>query len=206
MKCIASFAVGDALKYQKYTIGNLKRFADLHNYDLCVPTTVELNPPSWGKIPLLISLLQTYDKVLWVDADIYIMDISEDIVFPINYSTAMVRHYIDKQHTHDTKVEEDGKCWVPNCGVWYLRKSALSLLNSIRSLYSKYRTHCWWEQAALIELLDAIEAPYWLDVSWNRHVLDNQTSDKFRFLHATAIDDRVRLLRTLSSYDQSGIF
>ncbi len=102
-------------------------------------------PPAWRKIPLLLEALTRYDEVVWFDCDLVIVDSSED--FPpmdSNKLFSMVRHFEDASE-------------VPNSGVWRLKKtcgvlSSEVLLRSMLCL-EVFKTHGWWEQAALLTLM-----------------------------------------------------
>src|SRR5262249_39072233 len=146
-------------------------YAQRHEYELIdAPPQRDDRPPSWLKVPLLHELLATYDEVLWLDADVVIVNEHDDLAddVPDEDWQAVVRHYTP-----------DGE--VPNCGVWLLRPSMRPVLDAMWQLDS-YREHPWWEQAALLELLGyrghpvRLEQPTelyartcWLGLEWNSH-------------------------------------
>ena len=76
------------------------------------------NKICWLKIPLLSSLLEKYDEVVWMDSDVVIVgsdNIFDDITeCPISLAV------------HKTAAGE-----IPNSGVWAVRKSAKDILDTI---------------------------------------------------------------------------
>jgi hypothetical protein len=167
-------------------------YAKRHGYQAVLDQTPTLDPPSWGKVPLLQALLDSVDAVLWLDADCLIVDGSEDIAagVPEGMAQAMTAH-----------VTWQG-C-IPNCGVWYLTHEAKPLLQEVMGLYQKHRDHVWWEQAAVIERInDGWKArTWWLDPGWNRHVHDMQQTNRIRIEHYTALPDRLGQLKARLALD-----
>jgi hypothetical protein len=85
----------------------------------------------------------------------------------------------------------------------------LSVLDEMWKL-TEYIDHCWWEQAAMLELLGfdprtrpvSLFAPtelwdrtHWLETGWNVHVNDVYKSPRPRFKHATMWPDRAAVMR-----------
>jgi hypothetical protein len=205
-RCLVSFGVGEGAAWREFTLPPMQAYAKRHGYETCFDAAPELSPPSWGKVPLLLRLLESHDAVLWLDADVMVMDWSEDIADAVGETAAvggLVAHQVEARHCHGMQ-DVAGLCRVPNCGVMYLRREAAPLLSAMLGLYGKYRDHPWWEQAALIELLDRPEE--WrltnLSPGWNRHPFDCQPCDRVRFYHATAIPNRLDFLRTMMRYFQ----
>src|SRR5579859_2492075 len=92
---------------------SFERFAALHGYALVVGQDDEISAgraPSWGKVVLLRQLLDTYDRVVWVDSDAVIVDPTTDIFAGLRSRrplSLVVHHYDDLE--------------VPNAGVMALR-------------------------------------------------------------------------------------
>jgi hypothetical protein len=203
--CLASFATGEAARFVPHTRPPMSRYAAVHGYETCFDAVPEIDPPSWGKVPLLRDLLGTFDAVLWLDADVLILDRSDDIAAGVEdwAVTAMVRHQVESRHTHGiVQADHDGLAMVPNSGVWFVRREALPLLDALLARYPQHRDSIWWEQTALIEMLPAGWSPqtHWLDPGWNRHPFDKQPTSRVRFVHCTAIPDRVKLAADLSEF------
>jgi hypothetical protein len=120
----------------------MRPFADRHGYDLVVGHGDSGGrPPAWGKVVLLRRLVEIYDRVLWVDADILIVDGSEDLPsLPQDMMQAIVIH----------RGRED----VPGTGVWLLRGGAdtARYLDEVWARTDRI-SHPWWEQAAVHDLL-----------------------------------------------------
>jgi len=194
-KALTTFGLGPMAELLDISLPTFAWYAQTHGYDLFVPSGEQFSsmrrPPSWGKIPLIMSLIQSgYDTVLWLDADVAVVRHDKDIVddLPTEAPMGMVVH-----HTPDGAV--------PNCGVWLVRAESAEMLESLWPLNEFDRSACWWEQAALIAALggdpDATpvavpagrawaELPY----EWNSHVRDARGISDCRFFHATCFPDR----------------
>jgi hypothetical protein len=148
------------------------RLADQFNYDVVIGTGSEADPrpASWSKIPLLLTALDRYDLVLWLDADTAVVSFDDDpaLCLPIDSYQAFVAHQWDDET-------------MPNAGVWLLRSGDRSkdFLRAVWSL-EQYTDHHLWENAAILELLGFEPSPWrpgsptrWsegttcLDPSWN---------------------------------------
>lgn len=195
MKALTTFGLGPMAAMRDVALPTFARYAQSHGYDLFVPSGEQFasmgRPLSWGKIPLIVSLLRGgYDAVLWIDADVAVVRYDKDILddLPADAPMGLVVHRT-----------EDGA--VPNCGVWLVRSEACELLESLWPLNGFDRSSCWWEQAALIAALggdpDATpvavpagrawaELPY----EWNPHRRDSRGVSACRFFHATSFPDR----------------
>jgi hypothetical protein len=204
-KALASYGTGACEAYREFTLPPMRRYAERHGYAACFDSLPTLDPPSWGKVPLIRQLLDDHEAVLWLDADVLIFDPSDDLAadVPAWAVQAMVRHTVNVRHAHGVvPVDVHGQAMVPNTGIWYVTRYAAPLLDAMLSLYPQHRDSVWWEQSAMVELLPNGWAgvTHWLDPSWNRHVFDSQPCDRQRFIHATAVTDRVGLLRSLAEF------
>ncbi len=88
-------------------------------------------------------LLREYEEVLWLDADVAIVDASEDLadsVRPGAYQAMAEMRFEDRT-------------WV-NAGVWHLRADERTdrFLQAVWDS-TEYIDHVWWENAAVLELL-----------------------------------------------------
>jgi hypothetical protein len=140
-RAICTFGIGPHVDLLAITVPPLRSYAVRHGYDLVVRTEVSglTRPPSWAKVVLLRELLDTYDVVVWIDADAIVVDPTGDIAPGVpRRPMSLVSHVIDGVP-------------VPNCGVMVLRRGpdALSLLGRMWRRVELI-DHRWWENAALI--------------------------------------------------------
>lgn len=190
-KALTTFAYGPQADLLEVSLPTFQRYALVHGYDLFVPAQRDLNRHhSWMKIPLICSLLNVYDTVLWLDADVVVRRFDVDIE---SVTPPSPMHMV----VHETP---DGS--VPNCGVWIVRKEAAEFLESLWPLTGFARSECWWEQAAVIAGLggDPDATPTstpggsgWgqLPYEWNPHPHDRRgVPADCRFFHATMAPDR----------------
>ena len=152
---------------------------------------------SWWKVPALKAALSEYDEALWLDADTVIVDGSEDLDVPEDAWQALVRH-------------RTGDGDVPNCGVWYVRKPMIPVLDAVWA-QTRRLDHGWWEQSALMDLLGfdfrpgvrahlaqpsgLYERTHWLDHGWNHHKWDTPGPEYVRIGHASMHEDRAAVMR-----------
>jgi hypothetical protein len=189
-KAIFSFGVGPLATFARLTRPSMSRYAERHGYVQAFDMVPPLDPPSWAKVPLLRSMLDRFDAVLWMDADCLVVDDSEDIAaeVPEGMAQALVAHV-----THEGRV--------PNCGVWYLTREARPLLDEVMGLYEQFLHHPWWEQGAMISRLPHgwDQKTHWLDPGWNRERHDTQPTGRVRIEHFAGgggvIGERLMLLR-----------
>ncbi len=144
-RALCTLAVDRHQELLDITRPTFERYAIRHGYDLVVRTDVSAlrgRPASWGKVPLVLELLDRYDVVVWVDVDAVIVDQATDIAAgPSTRPVQLVFHEIDG-------------VVVPNAGVLVLRRgpAAIRLLEQIWHR-TEFIDHRWWETAALIEVL-----------------------------------------------------
>lgn len=182
------------------TIPMLHEYSQRHGYDFACECMNGSRAPAWQKIPLIREALNSYDRVIWIDADVVIEQGDVDILdeCPRAIWQALVRHRT-----------ECGE--VPNTGVWILSKAMLPILEQAWRL-EKYINHGWWEQAAILELMGydlsaksttakrdkptpAYENTFFLDATWNHHPQDVARVDTPRFRHVTQYPDRLAAVR-----------
>lgn len=185
-RALITFAVGPYEALAEIARPGLEAYAERHGYELeAAAPTMMPRPASWMKLPLLANALDRHDEVLWVDADVVIVDDELDLAdeVPAEQWQALVRH-----HTPDGQV--------PNCGVWFCRRQMLPVLEQLWEM-NEYLLHPWWEQGALLELLGYRGRPvelvepteltwrtHWLELEWNSHE-ERDRHPSPRFAHAT---------------------
>lgn len=132
------------------------KYAARHGYDFIMPNSepeslqyykhrdVYRQKPSWLKVIFIAELLADYDTVLWLDSDIVVQDMYDDI------DNSVDRDSLFGISLH--QADPYGRC--PNCGVWLVRGSdeTCELLGRMMSRNPAdhpltFRT---WEQGALI--------------------------------------------------------
>lgn len=158
-------------------------------------------PAAWCKLPLIVTLLQDFDAVLWLDADIVVVDGSRDVFAEMKPGTvqAMTEH-------------ETPSGMVPNSGVWIVTRHMQHTLARVFHLHED-ASHPWWEQAAVMRLMGyAVEpGPFgrldtpttlyhrttFLGPEWNDHPHDRRRSPCPLFFHVTQYADRLSEIRKL---------
>lgn len=197
MKVLTSFAFGEQKDLLELAIPSFLRYACLHNYDTYIPAKPEnfKRPWSWLKVPLVLSLLENYETVLWVDADIVIRDANKDILEDCSSTPFNLV-------VHETS---DGK--VPNLGMFVANQSAIPILKQMWELDKFRRSQYWWEQAAFIAAAggDPDATPTFTPPSniwtslpyiWNPHKNDKRgIPDDHRFFHATMFPNRLEAMK-----------
>lgn len=206
-KAITSFGVGYHSRLLALSAPTFYLYANNHNYDFFIPGNnffteeTKQRHPAWWKLDVIEYLLNVYDQVLWLDADVIICKFDIDIVNTIDTNNMDFGVVV-----HETP---DGQ--IPNCGVWLLNKSALNWLPQLRQHNSFARSQCWWEQAALLHIMgmnpddqpitlpDSYNLPWkQLDYLWNPHINDNRKiPQETRFFHATCFNDRYAVMKNI---------
>ncbi len=128
------------------SLHTFRRFGERHGYDVVVggEEAIEDRAPAWNKVLLLRSLLESYDYVLWIDADAIILDDSIDPISLLEegHYQALVKYRWN---------EEESAC----TGVWLLRnvEKAIAFLDAVWNGGEGYLRLHPWEQAAAMRLL-----------------------------------------------------
>jgi nucleotide-diphospho-sugar transferase len=161
------------------TLGTFARYSRTHGYALHVEWNDigQGRPAAWGKIRLVQSLLQSFDEVLWIDADAAVVrfdaDISREV--PSGVDLALARD-------HHARMD------LPNTGVMLWRRTS----DSLRLLDAAWEQthlidHPYWEQAALLELMgydvrDLHDVQMIAPTVWHRgvHYLGDEWNATFR--------------------------
>jgi hypothetical protein len=209
-RALVTFAVGPHAPLLEMALPAMERYADWHGYDLVTdPPGLLLRPPSWHKITAVLAALDTHDEVLWVDADVLILDDSVDLADEVD---AKAWQAITRHHTREGEI--------PSVGVWLVREPMRPWLKKAWGL-TRYLNHRWWEQAAFLDLLgyradpppcrlirstDLYANTYWLGEEWNQLLLQYPEGDEpmapARFVHVgpgSPIDWRAQTMRELAS-------
>jgi len=198
-RAIVTFGTGPCAEMLSIALPSFKNFADRHGYELLVVEGLEPKmPPAWYKVPVLLEALKTYEEVLWLGADLVIVDGREDMTVGADAWQAMVYH-----HTGDGEV--------PNTEVWYNRRAMIPVLEQMwRMAHSGWSNAPWWEQSASMELMGYVDIrrpvylgiptevykhTHQLDNSWNVHVWDRPQPEHPRIQHATMYPDRLGIMR-----------
>lgn len=195
-RAICSLATGDYRALLGRSALSFRPYAERWGWDLVLSTEdlADGRPPSWATVPLLRSLLDEYEWVLWLDADVVVVDLDADISQEIqdDKDLYVVEHTWLGQYT-------------ANCGVVLLRSCdwARAFLDEAWAL-EEYSEHAWWENAAVLELLGygleparLVEPTPWLartkliDRRWNSVELDR--ADRPAFVHRGFYDVRTRM-------------
>jgi hypothetical protein len=144
-QAIASLGTGAHERLMAIAARSFRPYADRHGYDLHLHTrsAEPSRSPHWSKIRILRELIERYDLVVWLDADVVITDNRKDIARELEPEQFF---YLVEHVYNDERV--------PNAGVMMLRsgETAARFLDEIWAL-DKYINHEWPEQAAIMDLL-----------------------------------------------------
>jgi len=144
-KAFCTFGVGPYAEVLDVARPTFEKYCDLHGYQYFeqyprIMGKLE-RPPAWGKVYMMMELLEDYDVVLWIDCDVLILkfDIDIDDCVPLEDIQAIVKH-------------QSGEAQIPSTGFWYARHEMIPYLEKIWSM-EKFIHHQWWEQGAFQNLL-----------------------------------------------------
>ncbi len=130
-------------------------YARQHGYELQLETNAPQidRPLPWAKIALLRKAIQRYEVVLWLDADVMIVDQALDIASELEPDCFL--YLVEHQYKGIR---------MPNSGVMLIRScaEAVAFLDEVWS-QSQFTHHKWWENAAICHVLG-----YDLDPPWPR--------------------------------------
>lgn len=197
-RALVTFGTGTHADLLSVALPSFQAYAARHGYELLIADMPASDrPPSWLKVAALSSALERFSEVLWLDADVVVVDDSEDIAVAVPASCwqglAMHAGTSDGEH--------------PNHGVWLVRRSMRATLRMIWSM-TQYLHHPWWEQAASLELLgyDPSSRPVritgpsalrdrtaFLGSEWN--CLPSANVAHPRFMHAAGQPNRIDLMK-----------
>lgn len=144
-KVIASLGSGAQSRLLWLASISFRPYAARHGYDLALHTqTLDSSRPApWSKVLLLRKLALEYELVLWLDADLVIVDRTTDIARELEDERFL---YLVE---HSTK---EGR--MPNSGVMLLRggRPTVAFLDEVYA-QTDLINHRWWENAAICRLL-----------------------------------------------------
>src|SRR3990167_8024976 len=92
-RCIVTHASGPHEELLPISEPGFRDFAQRHGYDFVVGEKLTDRPPAWNKVYLILEMLAKYSDVLWLDADLVIVDPSQDLPVKPSATMAMVRHF-----------------------------------------------------------------------------------------------------------------
>jgi hypothetical protein len=144
-KVIASLGTGPQSRLLWLASRSFKRFAQRHGYELALTseTLDPTRPAPWSKVVLLRRLAAEFELVVWLDADLVIVDDKEDIAVELREERFL---YLVEHHTKEGRM--------PNSGVMMLRggERTLEFLDEVYEQVDLIE-HRWWENAAICRLL-----------------------------------------------------
>jgi hypothetical protein len=144
-KVIVSLGIGPQERLLRLASRSFRRYATAHGYELSLHTRPvdATRPAAWSKVLLLRRLAATHDLLVWLDADLVIVDYSIDI------ARELEGHRFLYMVEHETK---EGR--MPNSGVMMLRGGAPTI-DFLDDVYAQEDliNHRWWENAAISRLL-----------------------------------------------------
>lgn len=198
-KALLTFGTGPHAEYLGIARVSFKAYAKRHGYDYFEAQNIgTARPAPWYKVKGLIGLLRSgYDDVIFIGADLVIVDGREDVLDQVQADAwqAMVAH-----HTADGIV--------PNTDMWIVRQPMIGYLEEVWQ-QQQYLYHGWWEQAALLHLMGyqlaqpcqqvratvLADHTQFIDAAWNVHLWDRPIPQHPRFQHATMWPDRAQIMR-----------
>jgi hypothetical protein len=144
-RVIASLGAGPQQSLLRLARRTIEPYAKRHGYELELHTDVvdASRPAPWSKIRILRQLVERYELVVWLDADLVIVDARVDLASELEDGRFL--YLVEHRHSD----------WrMPNTGVMMLRggAEAAAFLEETWSL-ERYVEHRWWENAAVCELL-----------------------------------------------------
>jgi hypothetical protein len=175
---------------------SFERYAERWGWDLVLSTETLAGdrPAPWGKVPLIRSLLDDYEWVLWLDADVVVTDLDADI-------SGLVRDDKDLYLVEHAWLGQ----YTANSGVMLLRSNDWSR-SFIDEVWARAddRDRPWWDNAPVLELLGysleparLVQPTPWLqrtqliDKRWNS--IELEPAERPAFVHRGFYDVRTRI-------------
>jgi galactosyl transferase GMA12/MNN10 family len=144
-KAIVSLGTGPQARLLALASRSFRRYAARHGYELELHTETldRTRPAPWSKVVLLRELARSHDLLLWLDADLVIVDDSTDIAEELEEGRFL---YLVEHHTKEGRM--------PNSGVMLLRggEATIAFLEDVYA-QEDLVSHRWWENAAICRLL-----------------------------------------------------
>jgi glycosyltransferase involved in cell wall biosynthesis len=160
---ICSLALGSGYKKTvELCTQSQQSYALRHGYTYISDESVyDSNRPfAWSKIPLILKYISEYDFIVWMDADVLIMNPEIKLEIFINMMKPSSFMFVG----HDLNNLNTGVFVIRNCTL--AREFLADVWNK-----TEYLHHVWWEQAAVIELWKNSQKyrPH-IDVLEHRHI------------------------------------
>jgi len=138
---------------ERYSLPTFRRFADRFAYEVLASRLDDdgasddrraTNATRWAKLPLLRQALESYDTVVWFDADVMICRFDDDIASHL--APDKFQAFAIEQVPQDRRIN-------PNTGVWVLRsgRRAVRFLRSVER--AGQQRGPWADQAAVMKVL-----------------------------------------------------
>ena len=144
-KAIVSLGTGRQARLLALASRSFRRYATRHDYALELRTEAldGSRPAPWSKVVLLRELADHYDLLLWLDADLVVVDTSTDISEELEEDRFL---YLVEHRTKEGRM--------PNSGVMLLR-GGQPTIDFLDQVYAQddLIEHRWWENAAICRLL-----------------------------------------------------
>ncbi len=144
-KAIVSLGSGPQSRLLALAARSFRPYAARHGYNLELRTQIvdPSRPAPWSKVVLLRSLAESYDLLLWLDADLVIVDRSLDIASELEEGRFL---YLAEHATREGRM--------PNSGVMLMQggKETVDFLDDVYA-QEDLINHRWWENAAICRLL-----------------------------------------------------
>lgn len=144
-KVIVSLGAGPQARLLRLARTSIEPYAQRHGYDLelLTETLDDSRPPAWSKVVALQRLQDRYDLLLWLDADLVVVDGRVDLADELEPDRFL---YLAEHQA--------GSSQMPNSGVMMLRtgpdcRAFLDLIWRQEDLIE----HMWWENAAICRAL-----------------------------------------------------
>jgi hypothetical protein len=144
-KVMVSLGTGSQTRLLALAARSFRPYAARHGYELQLHTEIvdPTRPVPWSKVALLRRLAAAHDLLLWLDADLVIVDRSLDIACELEEGRFLylVEHRTKEGH-------------MPNSGVMLLRggDETIAFLDQVYA-QEDLIGHRWWENAAICRLL-----------------------------------------------------
>jgi hypothetical protein len=144
-KALVSLGAGPQERLLALAARSFRPYAARHGYDLHLRTSADAGgrPAPWAKIRLLQALQDRYDVLVWLDADLVVVDHARDLAEELVPGRFL--HLVE----HATAAGR-----MPNSGVLLLRTGpeCTSFLADVWA-QEDLTHHRWWENAAICRLL-----------------------------------------------------
>ena len=144
-KVIVSLGTGPQSRLLRLASRSFRRYAARHGYQLELHTEAvdPTRPAPWSKVVLLRRLAETHELLLWLDADLVVVDGSVDIAGELEEGRFL---YLAEHATKEGRM--------PNSGVMLLRggDETIAFLEEVYA-QDDLIDHRWWENAAICRLL-----------------------------------------------------